>query len=215
MKYFYTLLLITLFGSIYANAITSKPPYIKGWYCDSLNQKHEGYIRYDELNFTTFFYKENLNSKKEKFGLADALCFSFDNRLFNKIREVRLSNGLWKSEKPEVFAEVIVEGKASVYRVFGKLQQGYFPTYNANGAYRPGYGAGGVTQQYRYETKQLVNYIIKLSTNTEFELLFKNKAKFQEQISGLLKDNEALSSQISAKGYTLNNIKEIVEDYNK
>jgi hypothetical protein len=123
MKLFiFSFLLLTGIFLYPINAL-AKPVYLKGWYCDASNAKYEGYIWYDEMHYTHFFYKQDLNSKKQKLTLDDAASFSFDNRFFYKINEVKISNGLWKTTKPQVFAEAIMEGKASLYRVFGSIQQ--------------------------------------------------------------------------------------------
>jgi hypothetical protein len=56
---------------------------------------------------------------------------------------------------------------------------------------------------------------VKLGGNGAYELIAKNKAKFREQLSELLKGRPEIASEITSKGYTIDHIEEIIENYNK
>lgn len=175
-----------------AQLFNFKKEYKQGFYSDA-SGKVEGYIYFSETDYEDFLFKKAKDGKKIRKYVTSVDGFEFDGRKFTVITNIEMKIGVWNIAADRAFAEIIVEGPLTLYKVYSQVGNG-----NPN--------APGATS--------VVNYFIEKRKTKSYQLVHPNKKKFQAMVSLVFKKRPDLIEKVESGVYKNENIVEMVKAYN-
>ena len=99
---------------------TLNEEYRPGYYFDS-SGKVEGYISFSYDSYEKFNFKKNLEDKKMTKRVTECSGFSVDGKNFCVIENVEMKIGIWKVTAERAFAEIAVQGRLTLYKVYSMV----------------------------------------------------------------------------------------------
>jgi hypothetical protein len=184
------LLLSVIFCSSFTPLEVFRDDYKPGYYLDS-SGKIEGYIKFTYDTYEKFDFKKALTDKKTTKRVNECIGFSVDGKTFRVIENINMRIGIWKIFAEKAFAEVPVEGRLSLYKVYSML-----------GSTRPG------------PPDQIANYFLEKNNSKKYIYAPPGKGKFRDEMMDFFQDRIDIAEKIDDGTYNLGNIVDIVKDYN-
>ncbi|HEY0271809.1 MAG TPA: hypothetical protein VGC22_01435 [Chitinophaga sp.] len=183
--------------SVWAQAGAGREKYRQGYYLDAVNNRVDGFICFHENNYDHFYFRKAAGSPATRIDVAAANGFAFDNRTFVVLEDVHWQAGLWRSHARRAFAELLVDGRVKLYRVFREVNQP-----------RPLTGQGGAIPA-------VANYLLRRDGDYTFLSLSEKRQTFRQQLSEYLKDNLELSAQVLQSDSSAFDLTGVITAYNK
>lgn len=166
--------------------------YKPGYYVDS-SGKVEGYIYFSYDTYEKFYFKKDLADKKITKRVNECTGFSVDGKTFRVLENINMKIGAWNVSAEKAFAEVVVEGPLNLYKVYSMVGNGNM---KAPSAIKVG------------------NYFLEKDNSKNYVYAHPGKAKFRHAMMDFFQDRLDIAEKIDDRTYNLDNIIDIVKDYN-
>jgi hypothetical protein len=189
---FSALLLVVFLCSSFQPRPISKDKFRPGYYLDATG-KVEGFINFEYDSYEKFDFKKELADKETTKNVNECTGFSVDGKTFCVIENVQMKIGVWKVSAEKAFAELLVQGSLSLYKVYSMV------------------GSSSTTM---HGVDEVHNYFLEKGYNKNYILAPPAKGKFRDQMMDFFQDRIDIAEKIDDGSYNLNNIVEIVKDYN-
>lgn len=177
--------------------------YEEGYYIQHGKQV-DGYIYYSFTEYNQFYFRATLKDKPRKMTCKDAQAFSFRNRNFFVQYGVRLQSGSLSVHSGDAFAELIIEGVLSLYKIYSEIGNGSV-IFAGQDPFMVGPS----------NTRVFTDYLLVKKSNKTFVRGHHNKGKFKKEVGAFLKDRPDIVTKIEEGKYNQGNIEDLVDDYNK
>jgi hypothetical protein len=189
----FSLFLLIIFAcSSFQPRLFVKEKFRPGYYLDSTG-KVEGNINFEYDNYEKFEFKKELTDKKTTKSVNECTGFSVDGKTFCVIENIQMKIGIWKVSAEKAFAEVLVEGPLNLYKVYSMVGSSDMRVHGAN---------------------QVNNQFIEKGNNKKYILAPPAKGKFRDEMMDFFQDRIDIAEKIDDGSYNLNNIVDLVKDYN-